>query len=757
MEKIADHLKQAKLMQESIWKSYDEAHIDSPHILSFARKWRDVEDQLELANFSLWNHGQELDLKSIKIVEATRLLDERNKQVELKLDEVEARLDGLRSENRHISLLSEMIEHFSLELISKEKKLNLVQKDVEDCNQMLRTKMGELELVVKSHEACNEELTFKEKQLVTIENSIQVKNEELTLKKNQLDTIENSIQVHNEELKLTESKLGGVKIELEGCCKDLAVKNNELESVKKSLQVHYNELEMKEHDVENVNIEIEWKEKELSTKKKQLDTIVTTIEESKEEFQLEDNKLRSVKEQLETMKKQQLSLKKSITDYSEQLETMKQQQLSLEKSIKDYAKEVESKRKNLDLVKTFLKDLTSKEAEVNSMQMKNCDFRKELEEKGKNFDALKKTLEERSTKLETKEKQFEARLREIELKEQQIDAICQYGKALESLKHKSHLQAHGQEYSATVKSESSTSIDQNTCPLILPSDMGDGDLTPNEVLSVLKSSPDPADFVLSLMQGSYSQQDANVKSKNLLLEKLIEVSPRINLVVQTKAVKLAVSWKENLSLGTENSMEVWLFLLFLAAYRIANRFGWTEILRLLLVVSDQRRAPLLCQILSFTEKAPEIIQILMERKQHIDAARFSSAFGLLHEFPLESSLQNCVEHIKAKAIDEELSALKASVQCISDYKLESRYDAQNIARRIRELEMEKQCSRPSTFSLVLPSLKPQPLQHSGYYRTLDVATSKDHTFPDVIQLQPGVNNKHKIAEQSYLTAYRITI
>ncbi|WCJ43247.1 FRIGIDA-like protein [Euphorbia peplus] len=707
MEKIAEHLKQATVIQESIWKSIDEVNIDSPCILSLTRQWRDVQDQLELAKFSLEKHGQKLDLKAKKIAKETRVLDQRDKEVERE----KARLDGLQSENKHISVLSEKIMYLSLELISKEKELNLARKDVEDFNEMIRTKMGELELVLEKHEEYNKELTLMMKQ---------VRN------------MEKSIEEQNEELKLNESKLGMVKMKLEERCKDLSVKNDQLESVQKSLQVRCIELELKEKEVENVrissenlDIEIELKEKELISKKQQLSTIANSIEERKTEFQLEDNKLRSTKEELGTMKKEQLSLQKSITDYCEQLETMKQQQLSLEKSIIDCSKEVESKKKNLDLVKTSLKDLTSREAEVNSMQRKNCEFHKKLKEKEKSFDALEKAFKERSTKLDMKEKQFQVSLKELELKEHQIDAIYRSRQALESFEQKSHIQAHGQEYPATAKCQSSTSIDQYTSPLILPSEMGDCDLTPNEVLSVLRSSPDPADFVLSLMQGSYSQQDANVKTRNLILEKLIAVSPTINPVVQTKAVELAFSWKETLSSETEKAMEVWSFLLFLAAYKLVRYFGGEEILKHVLVAASQRNAPNICQLLDFTDKIPEMIERLMERKQHIEAARFSSAFGLLHKFPLESILQNCVEHIKGKAIDEELSALKAIVQCISDYKLELKYNAQNIARRICELEMEKQCrrSRPTTFSLLQ--------KNSGYLQN----------FRD--QLQPGGGNNKR--------------
>lgn len=61
----------------------------------------------------------------------------------------------------------------------------------------------------------------------------------------------------------------------------------------------------------------------------------------------------------------------------------------------------------------------------------------------------------------------------------------------------------------------------------------------------------------------------------------MKVSPKIIPGVKAAATELAVPWKANIRLESENSMEVLAFLLFLAAYGLVSCFRGDEISRLI--------------------------------------------------------------------------------------------------------------------------------------------------------------------------------
>lgn len=175
-----------------------------------------------------------------------------------------------------------------------------------------------------------------------------------------------------------------------------------------------------------------------------------------------------------------------------------------------------------------------------------------------------------------------------------------------------HLHVSGPVCSSSANFESAVIMDGSFL-LFQNEDLIEYELKPDEVLAVFKSSPNPARFVLDLVQASYIQHwknedrglDASVlRSKILILEQLMKVSPKISPLEREAAKKLAVSWKENIRLQTENQMEVWAFLLFLAVYGLVSFFVGDEILQLIYIIAHLRHAPEICRILGFTAKVP---------------------------------------------------------------------------------------------------------------------------------------------------------
>jgi hypothetical protein len=119
-------------------------------------------------------------------------------------------------------------------------------------------------------------------------------------------------------------------------------------------------------------------------------------------------------------------------------------------------------------------------------------------------------------------------------------------------------------------------------------------------------SAEPAKVVLDIVQNwkkGVTGFDASVNRDNVvLLEQLMKVSPKISPQVKEAATKLAVLWEKNIRLETEDSMEVLMFLLFLAVYGLVSCFSRDRILRLVRVIAQQKQAPEIFKALGFADK-----------------------------------------------------------------------------------------------------------------------------------------------------------
>ncbi|KAJ4831766.1 hypothetical protein Tsubulata_037716 [Turnera subulata] len=131
--------------------------------------------------------------------------------------------------------------------------------------------------------------------------------------------------------------------------------------------------------------------------------------------------------------------------------------------------------------------------------------------------------------------------------------------------------------------------------------MVDNELIDHEAFAAIPSSPDPAKFVSEVFKRSYTHWkgtafgiDSMIMSRIFLLEHLMKVSPDISLQVKEDARTLAVRWKENLRLQTENSIENIAFFLFLAAYGLVPYFSNDEIFRMVASFAQKKQAPEIC-------------------------------------------------------------------------------------------------------------------------------------------------------------------
>ncbi|XP_050384107.1 FRIGIDA-like protein 5 [Argentina anserina] len=239
------------------------------------------------------------------------------------------------------------------------------------------------------------------------------------------------------------------------------------------------------------------------------------------------------------------------------------------------------------------------------------------------------------------------------------------------------------------------------------------------------SNSDPAKLLLDLMQVSFAgywmKEDVDFEPTAMesfisLLETVRRVQPHVGPQLKDNATNLAVQWKRKLRADDENSWEILGFLLFIATYDILFTFSTDDIAKLLVIISQHTPALKLCQTLVLADKLPDIILNLVQGKQLVEAVRLICTFKLSDKFPpapllhqfVEDSWNRCSEVCmkkifldeKDKVVDSQIADLRAVVQCINKYNLQSEYQPAVVEVQIDELKKLKENWRLSAQSLV---------------------------------------------------------
>ncbi|XP_050384126.1 uncharacterized protein LOC126800757 [Argentina anserina] len=131
-----------------------------------------------------------------------------------------------------------------------------------------------------------------------------------------------------------------------------------------------------------------------------------------------------------------------------------------------------------------------------------------------------------------------------------------------------------------------------------------------------------------------------------------------------------------------------------------------EVVKLIGVISRSNEIVKLCQGVDSADKMRDVIRILIERKQLIEAVSFICTFKLTAEFPPKPLLNEFVEDAemwwsetfsqkkslvgKENAVDDRITSLRAVVQCVKDYNLQSKYSLADIVDEISELDKLKE-------------------------------------------------------------------
>ncbi|XP_050384106.1 FRIGIDA-like protein 5 isoform X2 [Argentina anserina] len=289
-----------------------------------------------------------------------------------------------------------------------------------------------------------------------------------------------------------------------------------------------------------------------------------------------------------------------------------------------------------------------------------------------------------------------------------------------------------------------------------------------KMLATLQVTSDPAQSVLEMIKSSFGQcwrergfcsELTVMKSYVYLLETLMRVSKHIRPHVKEDARKLAVQWKARMRADAGNSLEILLFLQFIATYELLSTIDGGDIVNLLGVISRHRQALELCQTVGFADKIPGFIQNLIERKQLIGAVRCICSFKLIDKFPAVQLLKDHVDDARKhareicinklsfseteKVVDGLVGDLRAVHQCIKDYNLESEFPSGDIEVEVVQLgrlkehyrslapslastvdqqdqRKRKRVKRPNT-STSAPFFIPQQLEQSNHQNAVSTA------------------------------------
>ncbi|KAJ8760728.1 hypothetical protein K2173_017821 [Erythroxylum novogranatense] len=708
------YAKEEKL--NSVQKSLQECSKE----LEFTKK--EAERVMNLAKDS----QSELESKEKELYEVKNLIEIYENKLELK--------------NNELEMLQKKIQDSCAELAVKGMELDAIQKSVDECQNEVDLKKMELCEARELNEEQMKVFDLKKKELAKMDKLINERSNCLDSIEMRLNSTKLLIEEYDEELEVKEKRHNMMTKSIDQCCEQLKLKETELERLNKSIEDHSGELHSLKKKLDLVQKQRMKCDKELESKETMLNEMKETLKSYRCDIEMKErefNVIRSSNEELKLKEDQLKSVQVSIEECSRELNTMREEKASVQESIMSCSQELTSNKKNLDMarknLKEFLYFVECKRTQLDSILITFQKLEKKLEDTEKHFDSLNKMLQDRLEHLEMKQRQLEEHVKVFESKEQQIDSTrelveerCKelekklqenFSGSIFSSQVRTGQMEHEQlsnpvsELSRKVQASAATDMSseflQNEC-------IDDHELAPNEILTALHVSPDPAKLVLTTLQASFSYHRKNNTSgfdsshtRNivLLLEQLMMVSPSINPQVKEAATNLAMYWKDKTRLDTNNSSEVLAFLLFLGTYQLVHLFNMDEIIRLAGIILQHNQAPELCVALGFRDQIPHFIRHLYQGKQFVAAARFSCVFGLLGEFPPENFLNAFLNNVRADAWDsisvksskeaqhqaaeKELTALRAILECIIDYELQTRFVTDNILSRIAKLEKLK--------------------------------------------------------------------
>ncbi|XP_060203270.1 FRIGIDA-like protein 3 [Lycium barbarum] len=306
-----------------------------------------------------------------------------------------------------------------------------------------------------------------------------------------------------------------------------------------------------------------------------------------------------------------------------------------------------------------------------------------------------------------------------------------------------------------------------------------------EIPLALRAADDPASLVLDSLKGFYpsevsisdAKKDANLlglrRTCIMLMECLsillttLEIDSMSRIIsenVKERAKVIAKGWKpklDELDIGANNgnSLDAQAFLQLLATFDISSNFNQDDLFKLLPMVSRRRQAADLCRSLGLSDRMPGVIDVLVSKGRHIDAVNLTFAFELTERFSPVSLLKsylneaskasspvksgNASPTVQNDVNEKELAALKSVIKCIEDHKLQEQYPADNLQKRILQLEKAKADKKRATEVVKPQTKRPRANGVGNGPRVTNVAADKNFyaarvtdTYPQYVYDRP---------------------
>lgn len=271
-----------------------------------------------------------------------------------------------------------------------------------------------------------------------------------------------------------------------------------------------------------------------------------------------------------------------------------------------------------------------------------------------------------------------------------------------------------------------------------------------ELPSALRCAIDPSRVVLKALEGYHSTEPLPAHGKHkpagppnnrraciLLLEALADVladpllgtdQPVVPPNIKVSAKEVADLWKSTLTLEDAKDavalLDAQSFLQLLATFGLASEFDEDELCKLVVFISRRKQTPALCRSLGLAAKVPDVVEKLIKDGKQIEALSFAHEFELFEQFPpvplLKAHLKEVRKATQASSkggnqsfaaqsenLMKELSALRAVLKCIDEYKLEAQFSPENLQKRVAQLEKTKSEKKRTADVAKFQSKKPR--------------------------------------------------
>lgn len=513
------------------------------------------------------------------------------------------RATQLKGIQKHNEMVEAEIKNRSKELELKEKELQTLSSDLEqkvEAFEKERSEAGDLKKLV---EECGEELRLK--------------RNELTGKLDTSSRIQREIEVKKNQWRQHSAEIGRL-------CSETDKKKKELALTLEQVKMKSVELASREKDLGRVRESIEVCDSELEVKKKVVQSLNNEIEESREVKRLIEQQTSELlvmqnqhdlflekrrEEILETVCRSSSEMEeraKEVKDKEKDLYLLKSQMESEEKKLIQLKREMEVvteiKKKDLELTLSRIEESVQQLTAVNEKlesQRRQLEMQSvEQVSKQMELETLRESSKRFVCDLEAKEKRLEELNNLIKISGEQFDLKSkELGEIERELKFKKRLRQMSTVLVKREKQPVSDSSQQNAEEETEPIDslMLDGisaSLTRHEVSSVLRATPNPAEFVLELVQDEIRRglerakdeiregsrfQDTFLETLVLLFEELAKIQLPDKSQLQLQATEVATLWKERITIeAPKSTLEALAFLLFIIAYGLKTLINEEE-------------------------------------------------------------------------------------------------------------------------------------------------------------------------------------